>query len=287
MRIILSRKGFDSTAGGCPSPIFPDGRMLSLPIPDKGSSIAYQDLSFGDMNVGDLVVELTGDAKRSRHFAHLDPDLRADSLPRLPGWKPLLGQTGSAQGHLRKQGVQAGDVFLFFGSFRPVEQTADAWRFKRTERARHIIWGWMQIGRIHKVDELPGDEMRWARYHPHFAYSRDASNTLYESADRLVIGAAHAHAQGAGVFTHFDQRLVLTAPESNAQTSWRLPSFLVPVDGRSQLSYHGDARRWQVADDECLLNSVARGQEFVFDTQGQDAPIQWILSLLESIPSSN
>ena len=143
MRIILSRKGFDSTAGGCPSPIFPDGRMLSLPIPDKGSPIAYQDLSFGDMNVGDLVVELTGDAKRSRHFAHLDPDLRADSFPRLPGWKPLLGQTGSAQGHLRKQGVQVGDVFLFFGSFRSVEQTADGWRFKRTERARHIIWGWM------------------------------------------------------------------------------------------------------------------------------------------------
>jgi len=194
---------------------------------------------------------------------------------------------GSAQGHLRKQGVQAGDVFLFFGSFRPVEQTAEGWRFKRAERARHIIWGWMQIGRIHKVDELPSDEMHWARYHPHFAYSPDASNTLYESTDQLVVGGAHTHALGSGVFTNFDERLVLTAPESNAQTSWRLPSFLAPVDGRSQLSYHGDARRWRIVGDECLLNSVARGQEFVFDTQGQDAPIQWILSLLESIPSSN
>lgn len=29
-----------------------------------------------------------------------------------------------------------------------------------------------------------------------------------------------------------------------------------------------------VAGDECLLNSVARGQEFVLDTQGQDAPVQ-------------
>ena len=95
MRIILSRKGFDSTAGGCPSPIFPDGRMLSLPIPDKRSPIAYQDLSFGDMNVGELVVELTGDAKRNRHCAHLDPDLRADSLPRSPGWKPMLGTSAN------------------------------------------------------------------------------------------------------------------------------------------------------------------------------------------------
>ncbi|WP_454862743.1 Nmad3 family putative nucleotide modification protein [Pseudomonas hormoni] len=30
MQIILSRKGFDSAAGGCPSPILPDGRLFSL-----------------------------------------------------------------------------------------------------------------------------------------------------------------------------------------------------------------------------------------------------------------
>src|ERR1035441_4619606 len=31
MKLILSRKGFDSSAGGKPSPIFPDGTMISLP----------------------------------------------------------------------------------------------------------------------------------------------------------------------------------------------------------------------------------------------------------------
>lgn len=45
---------------------------------------------------------------------------------------------------------------------------------------------------------------------------------------------------------------------------------------------HGNARRWRVVGDECLLNSVARGQEFVFETQGQDAPVKWVLSLLEA-----
>src|ERR1022692_1176811 len=39
MRIILSRKGFDSSSGGVPSPIFPDGTTLSLFIPDKLSRI--------------------------------------------------------------------------------------------------------------------------------------------------------------------------------------------------------------------------------------------------------
>ena len=33
MKIILSRKGFDSSYGGYPSPIFPDGSLLSIPIP--------------------------------------------------------------------------------------------------------------------------------------------------------------------------------------------------------------------------------------------------------------
>jgi len=140
----------------------------------------------------------------------------------------------------------------------------------------------MQIGRIQKVDELPSDELHWTSNHPHLSYSQAASNTLYESADQLVVGGAHTHAPGAGVFTHFDERLVLTASEGGAQTNWRLPSFFAPEGGRSLLSYHGDVHRWHVAGTECLLSSVGRGQEFVFDTQGQDAPVQWILSLLRA-----
>ncbi len=34
-RVILSRKGVDSAAGGRPSPILPDGRLFSLPIPQR------------------------------------------------------------------------------------------------------------------------------------------------------------------------------------------------------------------------------------------------------------
>ena len=35
MKVILSRKGFDSQYGKMPSPILPDGTLLSLPIPSK------------------------------------------------------------------------------------------------------------------------------------------------------------------------------------------------------------------------------------------------------------
>ena len=33
MKVILSRKGFDSSAGGYASFIYPNGKMQSLPIP--------------------------------------------------------------------------------------------------------------------------------------------------------------------------------------------------------------------------------------------------------------
>ena len=44
MKLILSRKGFDSGAGGCASAITPDGTLLSLPIPDKLSPIRKRTL---------------------------------------------------------------------------------------------------------------------------------------------------------------------------------------------------------------------------------------------------
>ena len=51
MRIVFSRKGFDSAAGGGPSPIV-DGRPLSLPIPTAGPSrTTYDDLGLGDVFV--------------------------------------------------------------------------------------------------------------------------------------------------------------------------------------------------------------------------------------------
>ena len=43
MKVILSRKGFDSSNGGCPSPIMPDGTLLSMPIPSN-DEIGYDEL---------------------------------------------------------------------------------------------------------------------------------------------------------------------------------------------------------------------------------------------------
>ena len=45
MKVILSRKGFDSMNGSCPSPIMPDGTLLSMPIPSDDEA-NYDDLYY-------------------------------------------------------------------------------------------------------------------------------------------------------------------------------------------------------------------------------------------------
>ncbi|MDA8481770.1 hypothetical protein NNO07_01715 [Pseudomonas resinovorans] len=281
MRIILSRKGFDSSAGGCPSPILPDGRLCSLPIPDPESAICFGDIAFGGINLGDVVSGLSREAGWHHRRAHLDPDLRPDALPRLPGWRPMLGQNGSAQGHLRNEGIAIGDLFLFFGSFRPVEEMGHGdWRFIPGQPARQVIWGWLQVGEILRVDDVPTDAMPWARYHPHFAYGQDASNTLYVATERLCLDGLSEGVPGAGSFRTLDERLVLTAPDSTLQTRWQVPAWFAPSAERSGLSFHRNPKRWTTAGDRCMLNSAYRGQEFVFDTLGEQAPLDWIKALL-------
>ena len=70
MKVILSRKGFDSSNGGCPSPILPDGTLLSLPIPSQDRD-AYEALSFRGLNYGTLLEQLRpGQAFSRCHRLH-------------------------------------------------------------------------------------------------------------------------------------------------------------------------------------------------------------------------
>ena len=54
MKIILSRKGFDSSNGGCPSPILPDGTLLSMPIPSNDAE-SYDDLCYNGETYSDIL----------------------------------------------------------------------------------------------------------------------------------------------------------------------------------------------------------------------------------------
>lgn len=280
MRLILSRKGFDSSAGGCPSPWFADGRAYALPIPDARSRLRYRDIEHQGVNVGDLVVGLTGDPGRRDDGAHLDPDLIAGDYPRQPGWRPLLGQTGTAQSHLRNQGVGEGDLFLFFGLFRAAEQSTDGWRFVRGAKPFHGLWGWLQIGAVVSVDELAPDALPWVRYHPHLQQATDRNNTLYLAAERLRLPGLDTDIAGAGTFARMQPPHRLTAPQAPSPTHWRLPRAFFPGPEQTPLSYHYNRDRWHLADDHCDLRCAARGQEFVLDTTAYPGVQAWLAELL-------
>ena len=215
----------------------------------------------------------------ARDGVHLDPDVRQDAIRRHKGWRGIFGQTGAPEGHLEKQGVGTGDVFLFFGLFRRVQETREGWRFIRGEPQQHILWGWLQIGQACKVDEIRGDgRYDWARYHGHFSWRGDPGNPLYMTTHRLDLGDSLT-VPGAGVFPRFDERLVLTEP-GGPVSQWRLPRWFYPDGGRTPLTYHPDATRWQHNDDHAYLQSVGRGQEFVLDLEEYPEARGWIAGLV-------
>jgi hypothetical protein len=285
MRLILSRKGFDSSSGGCPSPVFPDGSMLALPIPDKSSTIRYEQLSWKGRNLGDLVQELSRGRQKKTFQAHLDPDLRQDLLPRLPGWRPTLGQEGASQSHLKNQGVSAGDLFLFWGLFQRVGDD-----LRCVGPPFHALWGWLQVACAADVpaDILPAlasEEWRWASAHPHVTVrsgqkGRKLPNYLYVAADSVSLpSGSRSCVSGAGVFERFRPELQLSANPAEGLSRWSLPGWFAPGE-RPPLTYHSNPSRWRAQGDRVLLQTVGRGQEFVLNLDYYPEAVNWLRLLL-------
>ncbi len=281
MKLILSRKGFDSSAGQRPSPIFPDDTMVSLPIPDKASTIAYSDITGNrHASIGELVRDLA--TIPQTHGAHLDPDLSADSIPRMRGWRPLFGQMGSAEKHLENNGIGAGDVFLFFGLFRRIDKSASGWRFVPGCRPVHVVFGWFQVAERVAVSRWPSKES-WAFYHPHFRREPDPTNVVYLATQRFALPEVDSSAiPGAGTFLRYTPQLQLTAPQCNRPSLWLLPGWLHPNAHTSVLTYHADPARWKACKAGVLLTSASRGQEFVLDCDDYPEAINWLHGLLSS-----
>lgn len=276
MKFVFSRKGFDSSAGGCASPIAPDGRMVSLPIPGGVSPARYRDIATPLGPMGLLAHQLSRGRVSGHHCAHLDPDLDPSALPRQPGWLASLGQVNAAQSHLEGQGVGIGDVFLFFGWFREAEETADGWAFRRGAPDRHVLFGYLQVGEQLLLGPDPDTrsllaERPWLDLHPHSSGHRHANNTLHVASPNLVLNGRDTGLPGAAAFSAFHEELVLTAPGA-PKSLWRVPKWLGPAG--AALSYHKDPDRWKSDPrdpDQHLLQSVAKGQEFVFDGAGTPA----------------
>lgn len=273
MKIILSRKGFDSSNGGCASPIMPDGTLLSLPIPDSQDKDSYADLCYNNETYADILHQLR--PKNVYSHCHIDPDIRDNCrVHPIDGWSPAFGQQGSAQGVLAKSNIEKGDIFLFFGWFRRVEKYKGQYRFitklrvnKDSEDAfyqhsdLHVIHGYLQIGEILK------DKADFAKYpwHPHSAYAT-TKNALYIPNQTLSLNPA---LPGYGTLTYRQDR-VLTK-ENSSKATWNALPFLLPD------RILGQHRKNSAKDKEGLYYSGI-WQELVFNAS--DEMLDWVKSLL-------
>jgi hypothetical protein len=274
MRIIFSRKGFDSSAGGSPSPIV-EGRPISLPIPVRKtpSSIRYIDL-IGDYS--SLVEDLTKGRIDRNSQCHLDPDLKFSVLPRLPGWRGALGQVSAAQSHLSNAGVNIGDLFLFWGLFRHAERRA-RWTFFGAPE--HRLFGWLQVSEILKLGEngsFASKRYPWLRDHPHVRDGWSRQNVLYVASEELCLNGASRGLPGWGVFRH---GLKLTADGANPSI-WSVPDWLNRARGGVGMTYHTD-RSWSR---DGTVVCAGRGQEFVADIAGRADALLWLSRLFETLP---
>ena len=263
MKVILSRKGFDSQYGGYPSPILPDGRMVSLPIPSNKDNFHYSDLKFENKTYYDLMKELGIKEIILKKSCHIDPDIYLNIIKRESNWMPLFGQRGAAQGHLHNQKISEDDLFLFFGTFRKTIIKNGKLEFDSQDKEKHMIFGYLQIGKIIRTEE---DLEEWMKYHPHCNYEEKWSkkNTLYAARKNL---SWNSNLPGAGIFK-YNKNLVLTA-EGHLKSIWD-----IPILKGKKISYHTQ-NSWQNG----LLKTVGRGQEFVIE---EDKEVEvWAKELIE------
>ncbi|GAA4043633.1 Nmad3 family putative nucleotide modification protein [Parerythrobacter jejuensis] len=205
MRIIFSRKGFDSAAGGGASPIV-NGRPVSLPIPSGG----WSQTTYADLGLGDLAEEASRGKIRSSDYCHHDPMFGADDTC-------LFGQCSAAQTHLRNQGVGKGDIFLFFGLFRD----------QAGRDPHHRLFGYQRIEEIIDLATCPeGRKHELAALgHPHALGMHAKNDVIYAGEGRTASSAS--------------PMLRLTVPEG-PPSLWNRPDWLK----RGGLSYHDREDRW-------------------------------------------
>jgi hypothetical protein len=286
LKIVLSRKGFDSTFGECASPIFPGDEILSLPIPERkpfyGTNIRYSDLRSpipGFTNVGAIVEQLSG-KYGPKDLAHLDPHVDARVYRRPAGWRGLFGQIGPAQGHLRKQNVGEGDLFLFYGLYRRVVADGGRLKFLQGTPSQHVIFGWMGIGEVVPIEK--SEDARewslknsWGAYHSHLhGTGRVPGNALYVAADKCF-GAL----PGAGVFEKYSKRRCLTALDESCSV-WLLPKWFDPKRCAKPLTYNSNRATWRPTANGFLLRTKSPGQEYVLDTDDYREAEGWAKDII-------
>lgn len=220
MKVILSRKGFDSSNGGIVSPIFEDGTMISFPIPSDDPD-TFDDLHYKGTLYSVILKDLNYKGDR---YCHIDPDLDLNRrVSTIESWVPAFGQINSSASYLKNASIDVGDLFLFFGNFHSITEKKGHYKYTRKtgdfykDNDLQVIWGYLQVG---KIVSNP-DEQKELYWHPHSIDRRtnNSSNVIYKASECLSF---NINMPGAGCLS-FDIKRVLTVKNGNKAT-WKYNS---------------------------------------------------------------
>lgn len=285
MKIILSRKGFDSKYGGYSNIIFEDGRMLSLPIPENEDKFKHQ-LTYHEIffKKGDSYKSLfnrlghnkiTDDKKR----VHLDPDLQFNTLKqRPPSWKPAFGQAGNAQKFLKEHLENEDVLFLFYGTFQKVFKKAEQFEYS-VEHPFHAIFGFLYANKENQFDlSVKRNETETETilgYHPHLSHSKPY-NCIYLATGNKQLGENFK--SGAGTFM-FNEKLRLTKL-GYKKSYWQLPRFfenaIIKNENKKEFFFPEN----YLDDDYCLMQTPSPAQEFLILSDPQNQIQDWAINLV-------
>ena len=253
MKVILSRKGFDSANGGIPSSIFEDGTMLSFPIPSKDhdkDKIAYNELTCN----GVLLYKILADLGYSgNECCHLDPDLDITRrVVQVEGWKPAFGQINQSASYLLNNKIDEGDLFLFFGNFRHVVESNGKYKFASRNKnlgdpyyGREIqaIWGYLQVEEIILVPE----EQKKFFWHPHACDKRlfhEKNNLIFTATEHLSFAP---NMPGCGIFSYNKKRVL--SMHGKAKATWKREKAY-DVDNINEVNNRKSKRKNSAKDPE-------------------------------------
>ena len=300
IKVILSRKGFDSSNGGFPSLILPekdkDGfrKMISLPIPccskccnyEKCKSYKYSN----DTRLYNMMSNLYNGKGKKRNtikikknnkivdeillseatHCHLDPCLGNYSIKELEK-VGIFGQHGRAATELKD--VRKDDIFIFFGLFNDVAVKDDKYIIKNKENGgRHVMFGYLQVGKI--ID----NNKYYIEYekHPHFCCCKIKNNNkIFIASDKCSFDD---NIKGYGMFK-YDLKLDLTQQKPD-KTYWKqithwncdkLPVFLRDLkEGTLKYKEEGKDKYFDVAP---------QWQEFVIEENKEVE--EWAIELIK------
>ena len=280
MKVILSKKGLDSSFSSKPVLIV-DNEMVFMPIiAIEEQELKYSQIKLGNSNmltnlknlvdgtfyINDKKVEITKDSR-----CHLDPQLI--NYFGCENFRGSFGQIKSSQKHLKNNNVQEEDLILFYGWYKDKND-------KLHTNGKNVFFGYMQIGEIINVSNLDEKQRKeyekqysWLKYQPHWKnkdiYSQKDNNTIYIAREFCTFDDT---IKGYGMFK-YDKALDLTADDKNAKSCWKIP----PLAGLKTSRKGGNGKN--SFNELGQFRAPSRNQEIVIENSKKAE--EWAVNLIK------